>query len=64
MYRDVARLLMYSDLGEDSILLRLSEILRDWERGGFDREELIRQIYREIKRLLELGTTCGFDENL
>ena len=64
MYRDVARLLMYSDLGEDSILLRLSEILRDWARGSFDREELIRRIYREIKRLLELGTACGFDENL
>lgn len=64
MYRDVARLLMYSDLGEDSILLRLSEILRDWERGGFDRDQLIQRIYREIKRLLELGTACGFDENL
>jgi len=55
---------MYSDLGEDSILLRLSEILRDWERGGFDRDQLIQRIYREIKRLLELGTACGFDENL
>ena len=30
MYRDTARLLMYSDLGENSILLRLSQILRDW----------------------------------
>ena len=47
MYRDVARLLMYSDLGEDSILLRLSEILRDWERGGFDRDQLIQRIYRD-----------------
>ena len=64
MYRDVAHLLMYSNLGKDSILLRLSEVRRDWERGGFDRDELVRRIYREIKRLLELGTSCGFDENL
>ena len=64
MYRDVAHLLMYSNLGKDSILLRLSEVLRDWERGGFDRDELVRRIYREIKRLLELGTSCGFDEYL
>ena len=64
MYRDVAHLLMYSNLGKDSILLRLSEVLRDWERGGFDRDALVRRIYREIKRLLELGTSCGFDENL
>lgn len=64
MYHDTARLLMYSDLGEDSILLRLSGILRDWERGEADRDDLVRRVYREIKRLLELGTACGFDENL
>lgn len=64
MYRDVAHLLMYSDLGEDSILLRLCGILRDWEEGGCGRDDLVRRIYGEIKRLLELGTVCGFDENL
>ena len=64
MYRDTARLLMYSDLGENSILLRLSQILRDWEQGGFSQEDLVRRIYAEIKRLLELSAVCGFDENL
>ena len=29
MYRETAKLLLYSNLGEDSILLRLSEIYRD-----------------------------------
>ena len=48
MYRDTARLLMYSDLGENSILLRLSQILRDWEQGGFSQEDLVRRIYAEI----------------
>ena len=40
---------MYSDLGENSILLRLSQILRDWEQGGFSQEDLVRRIYAEIK---------------
>lgn len=64
MYRDVTHLLMYGGLGEDSILFRLSGILWDWERGGCGRDALIQRIYREIRRLLELGTACGFDENL
>lgn len=64
MYREISHLLLYSDLGEDSILLRLADILRDWERGGCDRDDLVRRIYAEIKRILDLSTACGFDENL
>ena len=63
MYRELAHLLLYSDLGEDSILVRLSEIFRDWERGG-DRDDLVGRLYAQVKRLLDLATACGFDENL
>lgn len=64
MYREIAHLLLYSDLGEDSILVRMAEILHDWEQGGCDRDELVRRVYAEIKRILDLSTACGFDENL
>lgn len=64
MYREIAHLLLYSDLGEDSILACLADILRDWERGGCARDALIRRIYAQIKRILDLSTDCGFDENL
>ena len=30
MYRETAKLLLYSILGEDSIMLQLVEIFRDW----------------------------------
>lgn len=63
MYRELAHLLLYSDLGEDAILVRLAEIFRDWETGG-DRDVLTGRIYAQIKRLLDLATACGFDENL
>ena len=63
MYRELAHLLLYSDLGEDAILVRLAEIFRDWENGE-DRDALTGRIYAQIKRLLDLSTACGFDENL
>ena len=63
MYREITHLLLYGDLGEDSILVRLADILRDWEAGG-DRDTLVRRIYAQIKRILDLGTACGFDEDL
>ena len=63
MYRELAHLLLYSDLGEDAILVRLADIFRDWENGE-DRDALTGRIYAQIKRLLDLSTACGFDENL
>ena len=64
MYRAISRLLLYSDLGENEILACLARILRDWEQGKSDRDELIGRINAQVKRLLDLSTACGFDENL
>ena len=64
MYRELSHLLLFSDLGQDEILVRLAEIFRDWERGDTDRDALVGRIYAQIKRLLDLSTECGFDENL
>ena len=64
MYRETSKLLLYSNLGEDSILLRLSAIFFDWEHRRCEKSELIRRIFVEIKRILDLATTYGFDANL
>ena len=64
MYQELASLLLYSDLGDDEMLVRLAEILRDWETGTADRTTLIQRINAQIKRLLDLSTICGFDGNL
>lgn len=64
MYRETSKLLLYSNLGEGSILLRLSEIFFDWDHKACERSALIRRIYVEIKRILDLATTYGFDTNL
>ena len=64
LYRETSKLLLYSNLGEDSILLRLSEIFFDWEQQKCEKSALIRRIYVEIKRILDLATTYGFNTNL
>ena len=64
MYKDIAKLVLYRDLGEDSILLKLSKIFEDFDHGDYAKEELVRGIYDQIKRLLDLATSYGFDTNL
>ena len=64
MYRETAKLLLYSNLGEDAILTRLADIFRDWEAGSADKSALISRIYAQVKRLLDLATVYGFNRNL
>ena len=60
----VSRLLLYGDLGEDSILARLASAFQAWKGSAAPRQTLVRQIYDQVKRLLDLATDYGFDENL
>lgn len=64
MYKQTAKLLLYSDLGQDSILLQLAEIFRDWEGKVCDKPSLIQRIYTQVKRILDVATKYGFDTNL
>jgi hypothetical protein len=64
MYREVAKLILYRDLGEDSILLKLSGIFEDFDLKRGSHAELTTRIYEQMKALLDLATQYGFDENL
>lgn len=87
MYKYVSKLIVYRDLGENSILKKLAEIFEDFDwykenvlgnssafsaskleemkdKKHISRESLITRIYGEIKRLLDLATDYGFDDNL
>ena len=63
MYRETAKLILFSNLAEDSVLMQIAGIFRDWEAGA-DKPSLIHRCYAQTKRLLDLGTAYGFDENL
>ncbi|MBR0410239.1 MAG: ATP-binding protein [Eubacterium sp.] len=64
MFREVSKLILYRQLGEDSILTNLTRIFKSFDSCHYRSEELITDIYREVKKLLDLGTTYGFDKNL
>lgn len=64
MDRETSRLLLFSNLGENAILDRLSDIFRDFREKTTSPSMLVRRIYAEIKRLLDLATQYGFDKNL
>lgn len=64
MYKDIAKLIMYGHLKEDSILYQMGEIFRKFENKDADNAELIKNCYKQIKRILEVATNYGFDKNL
>ncbi len=64
MYKETANLLLYSNLGQDSILLQLADIFRDWEGKACDKSSLVHRIYVQVKAILDISTRYGFDENL
>ena len=64
MYKELSKLMMYRELGEDSIILKLSDIIRDLSSGEYDKDELISRVYAAVHNLLEIATDYGFDKNL
>lgn len=64
MNREIAQLLMYGDLEEDSILYQLGRIFDTYEKGDYDRLSLVRDIHTQVKHLLKVATDYGFDDNL
>lgn len=64
MYKEIPGLVLYRDLGEDSILYKLAEIFKDKDCKLASDEELVSRIYQQIKRILDVATSYGFNKNL
>ena len=64
MHREIAELFMYGDLDKNSILYRLGEIFEAIDSGSYNRQQVIREVKVQLKRLLVLATDYGFDKNL
>lgn len=63
MYREVAKLIIYGN-HEDTILMKMSDIFKKFDRDEETPDKLISDIYEQIKRILEVATDYGFDRNL
>ncbi len=64
MHKLVSKLIIYRNIGEDSILFHLAAICREFESGSYKKEDLTARILEEIHRLLDVATTYGFNHNL
>ena len=64
MYRITSRLLIYGDMPRDSILMELSDIFKNLHKGTQTPDELTTRVFTQIKRLLQVATDYGFDQNL
>ena len=54
MYREVAKLIIYGN-HEDTILMKMSDIFKKFDRDEETPDKLISDIYEQIKRILELS---------
>lgn len=64
MHRELSKLILYRDLSGTGILSRLGDVFRRFEQGDTPKEELVTDIFIQVKRLLETATRYGFDSNL
>ena len=54
MYKELPGLVMFRDLGENSIIESLSGIIREFDSGDYDKKDLVSRINTEIHKLLEI----------
>lgn len=64
MYREISKFIIYRDMNNSGILSELGRIFKDFETDGDTPDGLRTRIYTQVRRLLELATKYGFDNNL
>ena len=64
MYQEISQLLMYGDIDENEILYQMGQLFARFEKGGYEKMELVRDINTQVKRILKVATDYGFDDNL
>ena len=64
MYNIVSKLIIYGDMDEESILMKLSNIIRKYKETDYKKDEVITELYCQVKRILQVSTDYGFDDNL
>ncbi|MBO6165144.1 MAG: ATP-binding protein [Eubacterium sp.] len=64
MYKELPKLVMFREIGQDSVIIKLSDIIREFDTGNYDKTDLVGRIYEQIHELLKIATDYGFDRNL
>ncbi|MCI9126280.1 MAG: ATP-binding protein [Eubacterium sp.] len=71
MHNIVSKLIIYGNMPKDSILMELSNIIKEYKQADEQQElsedkksEIITRVYQQVKRILEVATDYGFNDNL
>ena len=64
MYRLVSQLIIYRNIGQDSILFQLARILEAFRTHSEEKTAITSEILTQVHRLLDLATRYGFNGNL
>lgn len=64
MYRQISKLIIFSDTDNSGILTNLGKIFEDFYTGSDTPDSLRTRIYAQIRSLLDIATKYGFDNNL
>ena len=64
MYRQISKLIIYRDPTGESILSEMGRIFEDLDTGADTKEHLRSRAYAQVRRILEVATKYGFDNNL
>lgn len=72
MYRLISKLVVYKNLGDNCLLVKLADVIKEYDYlsqrhegiSHIERENIISKIYTLINELLDIATIYGFDHNL
>jgi hypothetical protein len=64
MYREISNLIIYRDSAEHEILSELGRVFKDFDTKNATDDDLRTRIYAQVRRLLDVATRYGFDNNL
>ena len=64
MYREISKFILYRDSLNGTILSELGRVFKDFDAKSATDDDLRTRIYAQVRRLLELATKYGFDNNL
>jgi len=64
MYREISNLIIYRDSAEHEILANLGKVFKDFDMKSASDDDLRTRIYAQVRRLLDIATKYGFDNNL
>ena len=64
MYREISNLIIYRDSAEHEIIKNLALVFKDFDNKTATDDDLRTRIYAQVRRLLDVATKYGFDNNL